>query len=133
MNKIQRGLSLAALIALLGGCQGQKPAEDNKPGAAPGRKVTATNTALDQWLGQWNGPEGTFLVLSKDGDKYSVKINSLDGPATYEGIVVRDHIQFQRDGKKESIRAGSGKDTGMKWLLDEKNCLVIKMSEGFCR
>ena len=42
-------------------------------------------------------------------------------------------MQFQRDGKSETISAGSGRDTGMKWLLDKKNCLIIKIGEGFCR
>ena len=62
-----------------------------------------------------------------------MKINSLDKPAVYEGLALGDHIEFQRDGKRESIHAGNGEDTGMKWLLDEKNCLIIKTSEGFCR
>jgi hypothetical protein len=35
--------------------------------------------------------------------------------------------------KTESIHAGNGEDTGMKWLLDKKNCLIIKYGEGFCR
>jgi hypothetical protein len=89
--------------------------------------------AADQWLGKWIGPEGTFLVISKSGDKYTVQIQSLDGPNTYVGTGHADSIEFVRDGKTESIRAGSGQDTGMKWLLDKKNCLVIKTGEGFCR
>jgi hypothetical protein len=87
----------------------------------------------DHWVGKWFGPEGTYLVLSKTGEKYVVEINSLDGPATYEETSVRDRIEFQRDGKTESIHAGSGAETGMKWLLDKKNCLIIKTGEGFCR
>jgi hypothetical protein len=87
----------------------------------------------DKWLGQWNGPEGTYLLLSKSGHQYAVKIQSLDGPATYEGVAAGDRIKFKRDGKIESIRAGSGKETGMKWLLEKKDCLIIKQGEGFCR
>ena len=93
----------------------------------------ASTTAQDQWLGKWIGPEGTFLVLSKSGDGYGVMIQSLDGPNTYQGIAAGDSIQFERNGQKESIHSGSGQDTGMKWLLDKKNCLVIKTGEGFCR
>jgi hypothetical protein len=44
-----------------------------------------------------------------------------------------DRIEFERDGKRESVRAGSGKETGMKWLLEKKDCLIIKTGEGFCR
>jgi len=94
---------------------------------------SAKSVVPDQWLGKWVGPEGTFLVLSKSGDGYTIQIQSLDGPNTYKGKANGASIEFVRDGKTESIRAGSGKDTGMKWLLEKKNCLVIKTGEGFCQ
>lgn len=72
-------------------------------------------------------------MLAKNGTKYAVEMHSLDGPATYEGTAVGDRIEFQRDGKSESIHAGNGQETGMKWLLDKKNCLIIRTGEGFCR
>jgi hypothetical protein len=100
-----------------------------KSAAAP----TATNNVTDQWLGKWIGPEGTYLVLSKNLDKYMVEIHSLDGPASYDGISAGDRIEFQRNGRTESIRAGMGHETGMKWLLDKNNCLIIRAGEGFCR
>jgi hypothetical protein len=62
-----------------------------------------------------------------------VEIHSLDGPATYDGISAGDRIEFQRNGKMESIHSGNGQETGMKWLLDKNNCLIIKTGEGFCR
>jgi hypothetical protein len=85
------------------------------------------------WLGKWIGPEGTYLLLSSNGDKYVVKIQSLDGPVTYQGVAHGDAIQFERQGTTESIHAGSGEQTGMKWLLEKKNCLIVKTGEGFCR
>ena len=133
MSKSKVWTSIAALTIGLVACEKHEQPEQNSEAKKPEAKTASTNAVVDQWIGQWNGPEGTFLVVSKNSDKYAVKINSLDGPATYEGIAVGDHIEFQRDGKNESIRAGSGADTGMKWLLGEKNCLVIKKSEGFCR
>ena len=33
---------------------------------------------------------------------------------------------YTDDGKKHIIKAGSGEETGMKWLMDETNCLIIK-------
>lgn len=104
-----------------------------RPSASSATTPTAVNNPTDKWLGQWNGPEGTYLLLSKKGDHYVVKVQSLDGPETYEGIAAGDRIQFTRNGKAESIHAGGGEETGMKWLLDEKNCLIIKAGEGFCR
>jgi hypothetical protein len=123
---------ILALGFLVGACRRgvEQPQNANSESVT---KPVAPSALTDKWLGRWNGPEGTFLVLSKNGEKYVVKINSLDGPETYEGVWMGDHIEFVREGKRESIRAGSGADTGMKWLLDEKNCLFIKKSEGFCR
>jgi hypothetical protein len=95
--------------------------------APPANKIT------DQWLGRWIGPEGTYLLLSKNAGKYVVEIHSLDGPAAYEGTSAGDRIEFQRNGKTESIHSGAGHDTGMKWLLDKKNCLIIQTGEGFYR
>ncbi len=133
MSKFKVWPSIAALAVGLVACEKHEQLEKNGEAKNLGEEPVSANAVVDQWIGQWNGPEGTFLVLSKNGGKYAVKLNSLDGPATFEGIAVGDHIEFQRDGKNESIRAGSGADTGMKWLLGEKNCLLIKKSEGFCR
>jgi putative lipoprotein len=87
----------------------------------------------DRWLGQWNGPEGTYLILTKNGDQYSVEIRSLDGVQTYDGVASGDRIRFLREGTAETIHAEKGDETGMKWLAGKKNCLVIKVGEGFCR
>jgi len=130
---------VALTLVVIAGCQTRKqPAESPSSAAAkPASESTtpspATAGITDQWLGKWIGPEGTYLVLSKKGDQYVVKVNSLDGLATYEGTFAVDHIEFQRNGQTEVIRAGIGKDTGMKWLMDKKNCLIIKPGEGFCR
>src|SRR5262245_51513338 len=71
------------------------------------------------WLGKWQGPEGTSVELSVTGDGYRIVVTNLDGPRTFTGrAVASDRIQFDRDGTTESIRRGSGKDTGMKWLAD---------------
>jgi hypothetical protein len=134
MRKTNFATSLFAALLVLTACQTRNQfstpnsSSDNQTTGAP-----QVNNLTDQWLGQWNGPEGTYLLLSTNGDRYVVKIQSLDQPATYVGIPAGDHIQFQRDGKSETIRAGNGRETGMKWLLDKKNCLIIKVGEGFCR
>lgn len=102
-------------------------AEPATPPAAPQTPAAAS------WLGKWIGPEGTFLELSEADGAYKVTIQSLDGPATYDAVAVEDRIEFQRNGTAETIRATSGAETGMKWLLDKKDCLTIKTGEGFCR
>jgi hypothetical protein len=142
MSKTDLRITIIAILVLMTACQdrNQSPAGPSPPvpvSSPPTSPTTApaasANNATDKWLGQWNGPEGTYLLLSKSDDQYVVKIQSLDGPATYEGVAAGDRIEFKRDGKIESIRAGSGKETGMKWLLEKKDCLIIKQGEGFCR
>ena len=142
MSKTDLRITVIATMVLMTACQdrNQSPAGPSPTvpvSSAPTSPTTApaasANKVTDRWLGQWNGPEGTYLLLSKSDDQYVVKIQSLDGPATYEGVAAGDRIEFKRDGKTESIRAASGKETGMKWLLEKKDCLIIKAGEGFCR
>jgi hypothetical protein len=113
-------LLAAVPMIFAGGCNKQ-------PSPAP----AAVNP--NSWTGQWTGPEGTLLFLSKNDAGYNVRIQSLDGPNSYQGKVVGDHITFPRNGKTETIRATDGEHTGMKWLLDKHNCLTIREGEGFCR
>ncbi len=127
-------ITVLVLVAVMTACQSRnQPSSDATQPPVNSATPTTSNRPTDRWVGQWNGPEGTFLVLSANGDKYALKIQSLDGPATYEGVPVGDRIEFIRAGRTEFIRAGSGEETGMKWLLEKKNCLIVKTGEGFCR
>ncbi len=85
------------------------------------------------WLGKWTGPEGTYLDLSIRDGKYAVVVANLDGPITFEGFATPEGISFVRDGKTETIKPGKGIDTGMKWLAEKQDCLIINHGEGFCR
>ncbi len=133
MRRTNYWITLFAMIVPVTACQDRNQPAAGPSSTTPAQTAAAANNQTDKWLGQWNGPEGTYLLLSKSGDKYIVKIQSLDGAQTYEGVSSGDRIQFERGGKTESIRAGSGQETGMKWLLEEKTCLIIKTGEGFCR
>ena len=97
------------------------------------RSETTAAPATDAWLGQWNGPEGTFLRLEGGNGRYEITIQNLDGPRAFQGTAEGSRIQFDRNGGKESIRATNGKETGMKWLSDKSNCLTIRPGEGYCR
>jgi hypothetical protein len=127
------------MTVLMPGCRDQHQAAggssnaDGRPSPQSPAALPATSEVPDTWPGKWIGPEGTYLVLSKNADKYVVQINSLDGMATYTGAPNGERIEFQRNGETETIRAGNGHDTGMKWLQDKRNCLIIKTGEGFCR
>lgn len=114
-------LSLSTLAA----CQQPTPPQPEVIPDAP--------SLASQWQGQWTGPEGTLLDLEPRAGGVDITIHSLDGPDSYQGKEQADGIQFVRNGKTETIRAGDGEATGMKWLLDKQNCLVIRLGEGFCR
>ena len=113
-----------------------EPAPDIAPISTPTKATQDNNPAAsttDKWLGQWNGPEGTFLRLEADGGKYTVTIQNLDGPRTFEGVSSGNTIRFERDGIQESIHASNGAETGMKWLSEKSNCLTVRTGEGYCR
>lgn len=135
-TRLRPAVIAAATLALTAACQHQDRAADRPsppPQAGPPDTAAVAHPVPDGWLGQWNGPEGTYLQLARSGDHYTVTIRSLDGEATYRGVAAGERIEFVRDGQTESIRAGSGRETGMKWLLEKRDCLVIKEGEGFCR
>jgi len=105
------------------------------PELAPAEPVANDlGTAIvDGWVGEWRGPEGTSLKIAKQEVGYEVTVTNLDGPRQFHGIGAGDVLQFERDGTTESVRAGDGTATGMKWLAGKKDCLVVKAGEGYCR
>lgn len=105
---------------LLAGCSGT---------ASVGGGASTTQ----QWLGRWNGPEGTYLEIIGTPADYRLTIANLDGPRRFVGRAQDGQIVFVRDGVVESIRATDGEATGMKWLLDKRNCLTVRSGEGYCR
>jgi hypothetical protein len=65
--------------------------------------------------------------------KYTVTIQNLDGPRTFQGRAIEGRVQFERDGLAETIHASDGAATGMKWLADKSDCLTVRTGEGYCR
>ena len=115
------------------------PAPTAMPSSSPvvsPSPATGVNVAgkADSLVGRWPGAEGTYLNITKKGEKYVVEIANLDGPKTFDGTAKGDVIEFTRNGKTETIKAGSGAETGMKGFEKETNCVVVtKGSEGFCK
>jgi len=93
----------------------------------------AAGPAPDAWVGRWNGPEGTYLVVAGAAGVYEITIKDLDAARTFNGFAAGDRIEFRRDGTAEAIRATTGDETGMKWLAGKTTCLTIKLGEGYCR
>ena len=119
--------AIASLVLLAGilGCRNQA--------AGPSPSASSQETPTDQWLGRWNGPEGTYLQISKNSGAYVLEIRDLDGSKTFAASRDGSRIAFTRDGRQEFLTAGDGPATGMKWLSDKKNCLLTRPGEGWCR
>jgi hypothetical protein len=124
-------IACATLALLVTGCDDRKSGSAQVVAASSSGK--ASTPVADKWLGKWSGPEGTFLQLAGSNGKYEVTIQNLDGPRTFQGQAAGDHIEFERNGVKESIRATNGAETGMKWLSEKSNCLTVRAGEGYCR
>ncbi|MET0555176.1 MAG: hypothetical protein ABW221_19190 [Vicinamibacteria bacterium] len=124
--------TLVSFVLVTAACA---PAERAAPPPASTQPPAPTTPPrAESWLGEWKGVEGTFLRLERKGPGYAVTIANLDGPRTFDATGAGDTVTFTRDGKSETIRATDGAGTGMKWLADRKDCLVVTAgSEGFCR
>ena len=57
---------------------------------------------------------------------------SLDDRGTFEGSGDGNTNRFQRQGQDEVLRHGTGAETGLKWLADKRDCVVVKDGEGYC-
>ena len=111
------------------------PVSSPSPAASPvGSPVAGDTRKAELLVGKWTGPEGTYLEVTKKGDKFQIEIKNLNGPKTFEGTAKGDVIEFTRNGKTETVKAATGADTGMKGFEKETTCVVVtKGSEGFCK
>ncbi|MGM9482230.1 hypothetical protein ACS5PN_13660 [Roseateles sp. NT4] len=100
---------------------------------AASASAPAASEAPGGWLGRWQGPEGTFLEITGGPGTYSITVQNLDGPRRFDAKAGTDTLVFTRDGVLEAVRAGSGPQTGMKWLAEKRDCLIVKVGEGYCR
>ena len=108
--------------------------ETARAGLGSSGAVARALRITDKWVGKWPGVEGTFLDIAAEGSDYKLTIGNVDGKsATFKGSAEGPIIRFKRDGKSEALRAGTGAETGLKWLDGKANCLIIKDSDGFCR
>jgi len=140
---MKKTLLILATLALLSACN--KEAQDNKPvPKIPPASVQATlvpeTLPTDQWVGNWTGVEGLNLTISKDDTigrgHYVLTMQyglDADDSGTFKGVATEDGISFTRPDGPQTLRAGDGEATGLKWLADKKDCLVVNSGEGYCR
>lgn len=87
-----------------------------------------------EWVGKWEGVEESWMeILQRPDGTFTIRVVGLEGEMTARGIPNGKVIEFYQLGAKKSIRFGNGEDTGLKWLADKKECLIIAEGEGYCR
>ena len=119
------------LVLILNACEDRKPSPiPSTPASSPSNESSLN---ADNLLGKWIRPEGTFLQLAGGDGNYEIIIQNLDGPRTFQGRAAGNQIEFERDGVKNSLHASTGLETGMKWLSEKSNCVMISAGEGYCR
>ncbi|WP_157217704.1 hypothetical protein [Flavisphingomonas formosensis] len=138
------GFATIILMGLVSACGGEQRSDepanttvalqdmDASP-VANGSEAAALPT--DGWIGKWTGVEGLALDIAKGSGPgaYRLTLDLLDSHNVYEGEADGSVIRFRRGDVVETIRQVPGSETGLKWLADKPNCLMIKPGEGFCR
>ena len=134
--------ALLALIAtmLISGCSNSNTTASNAPASDTATEQNQPHQVTDQWVGRWTGVEGLFLEISKDDfagpGHYLLHMRyglDADQIGTFEGQATAEGIRFNRGDGPQLLRAGDGEATGMKWLLEKEDCLVVATGEGYCR
>ncbi|MFC6337856.1 hypothetical protein GIR22_20185 [Pseudomonas sp. CCM 7891] len=140
---MKKTLFILSTLALLSACN--KEAQDSKvtqktPPASVQATLVPETLPTDQWVGKWIGVEGLNLTISKDATigrgHYVLSMQyglDADATGTFKGVASEDGISFTRPDGPQVLRAGDGEATGLKWLADKKDCLVVNTGEGYCR
>ena len=133
MTRLLACLSTAILVAACSPpTAADQAAVPTPPASAP------ASPSADALVGQWNGPEGLFLDLKpRDAATglYPMTLkDNLDSQAEYEATATAEGFTFTREGKTVTGVKGDGAQTGFKYLVDKKNCLIlVDGAEGYCR
>ncbi len=135
--------ALLALITtmLISGCSNSNTTASNAPVSDTATEQNQPHHQVtDQWVGRWIGVEGLFLEISKDKPagpghyllhmRYGLDDDQI---GTFEGQATTEGISFNRGDGPQLLRSGDGEATGMKWLLEKEDCLVVATGEGYCR
>lgn len=139
MNKT--ALALSTLLLISGCAQNSNTAISGAPNSGTSTEQNQPyHQVTDQWVGRWTGVEGLFLDISKDESaspghyllhmRYGLDDDQI---GTFEGQATAEGISFSREDGQHLLRAGDGEATGMKWLMEKEDCLVVATGEGYCR
>ncbi|WGI26081.1 hypothetical protein QEN58_03220 [Halomonas alkaliantarctica] len=134
-------LALSTLLLISGCAQHSNGTASGAPDSGASTEQNQPHhQETDQWVGRWIGVEGLFLEISKDDSAgpghYLLHMRyglDADQSGTFEGQATAEGIRFNRGGGPQLLSAGDGEATGMKWLLEKEDCLVVATGEGYCR
>lgn len=137
---IKKALALSAIV-LISGCNDSTTTASNTPATdTEAEQSQPSHEVTDQWVGRWVGVEGLFLEISQDESAgpghYLLEMQyglDADQSGTFEGQATGEGISFSRDDGSQLLRAGDGEATGLKWLADKEDCLIVQSGEGYCR
>ncbi len=137
---IKTALALIVML-LISACSNSNTATSNAPALDTASEQNQLHHQMtDQWVGRWTGVEGLFLDISKNESAgpghYLLEMQyglDADQSGTFEGQATAEGISFSREDGQHLLRTGDGEATGMKWLLEKEDCLVVKTGEGYCR
>ncbi|RUR52961.1 hypothetical protein [Vreelandella populi] len=136
---IKKALALSAMI-LISGCNDSDTTASNAPASSTSTEQSTSHKVTDQWVGSWIGVEGLVLEVSQNDSAgpghYLLEMQyglDADQSGTFEGQATDEGISFSRDDGEQLLRAGDGEATGLKWLTDKEDCLVVQSGEGYCR
>ncbi len=145
---------LAGTLMLVGGCNDTREpatvesnvtmpldAGDNDADAAVENTVAANDSAAEpDFAGRWIGPEGMFLDIAADSEvgpgHYTIRNRwglDADAEGSFKGSVTGGVLRFTRPDGDQTLTPGNGEATGMKYLLDKSDCLIVRTGEGYCR
>ena len=133
---MKKALFVLSTLALLTACD-----QDAKSPAKPAPpSVQATLVPETPPTDKWIGVEGLNLTIAKDDSigrgHYLLTMQyglDADDSGTFKGEAAEDGIAFNRPDGPQLLRAGDGAATGLKWLADKKDCLIVTTGEGYCR
>lgn len=136
---MKKFLFVLSAVALITACDKAKEAPKPAPPSVQATLVPQT-PPTDQWVGKWIGVEGLNLTIAKDDSigrgHYLLTMQyglDADDSGTFKGAAAEDGIAFTRPDGPQLLRAGDGAATGLKWLADKKDCLIVATGEGYCR
>ena len=137
---MKKALFVLSALALLAACnqEAKDPAKPAPPSVQA--SLVPETPPTDKWIGKWIGVEGLNLTIAKDDTigrgHYLLTMQyglDADDSGTFKGEATADGIAFTRPDGPQVLRAGDGEATGMKWLADKKDCLIVDTGEGYCR